>query len=158
MSPHQAGQIARELRQALAIGRIDAAAYAVASVLLFSFRRPGHLTAIAAIATICRHTRLGRTKVKEALARLRALGVFARIKRRRRWAWGDSVASRQDSNGYAFTLPRTEVAGRPVDQAKKILKELEATKPSRQAGTDLLQRARTGWFERYQRGRQPRPG
>lgn len=151
VSPHQAGLIARDLHLALAAGRIDTDAHAIATVLLFIIRRHGQATAIAAIATIARHVHLGRTKVKQSLARLCELGVFIRIKRRRRWAWGDSIASRQDSNAYAFRLPATEVAGRPVDQARKIIRELEAAQPGREAEPNLLALAERTWLGRYVR-------
>ncbi len=87
LAPTQAGQLAKRGRELLRAGEITHRELALLDCLLWSCRRPGQDLAVASYSALCRLVHMAKATVAAALAKLEALDLIARIKRRVRLSW-----------------------------------------------------------------------
>jgi hypothetical protein len=136
LGPEHAGRLAKRGRALLRAGAITHREWAMLDCLLWSCRRPGQNLAVASYSALQRLARVARGTIAAALAKLEALGLVARIKRRVRLAgWHQGgTASRQVTSCYRLRAPapgaagatHTESGGRTVNQGMEILYQEQA--------------------------------
>jgi hypothetical protein len=162
LSPVQAAAIARHARQLHRSGAVSHAQWCIFDCLLWTARKPGSAVTTISYSTIQRLARVARGTVAAALEVFERLGLVRRLKRRGRFTWGGSVASRQLMNAYVFQPAATESADRGekrvqihievevggAEQAQTALAQVRATmeqrllarKPDREFVTPLRYR------------------
>ena len=125
LTPTDAGELIRRARKMLRRGLLTHREMVLLDCLLWSCRRPGSTDAIVSYTSLQRLAHVSRETIAKALRRLGQLGLVQTIKRRVRFAWGSSVASRQATSCYRFSPPCTEFAAATVIREIKIFKPVQ---------------------------------
>ena len=109
LSGPEAGAIAARGRLLLRRRVITHAQHSLLVAFLFGAgRRPGSAGLVASLAALARMSGQARSTAIEGVARLEALGLLQRVRRRVRVAWEGSIASRVVANAYRLVAPDTE--------------------------------------------------
>lgn len=115
MTPTQAAALAKRLRKLLRAGQLTHAQHSLADALLWACRPPGSAMLSVSYSRLQRLAHVSRDTVARGIARLEALGVLRKTRRRVRIGW----ASRQVTNLYELLAP-TESAGQMVSKVQEI--------------------------------------
>jgi hypothetical protein len=122
--------IAKRGRKLLRAGKLTHRQLILLDCLLWCCRdRSGRIT--VSYSALCRLCHVARGTVAEALARLQALGLLSRIKRRVRVTWHQGgTASRQATSAYVLQAPAdTEFSGRTVLENDREFVVINASAP-----------------------------
>lgn len=101
LTPTQAAALAKRLRKLLRAGQLTHAQHSLADAILWACRAPGSAMLSVSYSRLQRLARVSRDTVARGIARLEALGVLRKTRRRVRIGW----ASRQVTNLYELLVP-----------------------------------------------------
>ena len=145
LTPADAAAIAKRGRKLLRAGRITHRDLVILDCLLWSCRDPVTGAIVVSYTALCRLAHVGRATVAGAVARLQALGVLSRIRRRVRVLWHQGgQQSRQAANAYVLH-PRDHSEFRPgtvLQSDREIHHVVEAPAAAVRAAQDALARVR----------------
>lgn len=148
LTPAEAAAVAKRGRKLLRAGRITHRDYTILDCLLWSCRRPDTGAIVVSYTALSDLAHVSRKVAVAAVARLQALGLLTRIKRRIRLAWHQGgLQSRQAANAYVLHPPagHSEFPGGTVDQSdREILRVLEAPAGLVRQAQDALAAVRRG--------------
>lgn len=117
MTPQAAARIQKHARRLLTARILSPAEFAVCDALLWRCRAPGRSDLAVAYASIARLCGIAVSTTVGAVAKLVAIGIIAKTKRRVRVQWGRGLyASRQIANAYQFLRNSTGSDDQPTDK------------------------------------------
>lgn len=104
-TPIQAGAVMKRARILLRAGALTPHQFTILDCMVWSCRAPGQSLFSVSYSKLQRLAHVSRDTVWRGIARLEALGLIAKTKRRVLVRWALGIASRQATNAYRLIVP-----------------------------------------------------